>query len=275
MIEKDFIKITNLKVFANHGVLEEEKQNGQDFYINAKLFLDLKTPGKSDNLEDALNYAEACHFMKGVFIAHTYDLIEKACEDLCEQLLLEYPKLKSVELELQKPHAPIGLPFENVSVNMSRGWHKVYLSFGSNMGNKKVLIDEGIRKLREHRLIRNVVVSKLITTKPYGPVEQEDFLNGCLGLETLMDAEELLVFLHQIEAEAERERIVRWGPRTLDMDIVFYDKLVYESDTLIIPHVDMHNRLFVLGPLSELCPNYRHPVLGETVAQLKQRLENA
>lgn len=272
-MQQDFIKITNLKIFAHHGVFEEEKQNGQDFYINAKLYLDLKTPGRSDSLEESMNYGEVCHFMTDVFSGkdgqtYPYDLIEAAAQNLCERLLLKFDKLQKVELELQKPHAPIGLPFENVSVNMTRGWHTVYLSFGSNMGNKQALIEDGIQKLKEHKYIRNVIVSNFITTKPYGPVEQEDFLNGCLKLETLLDAEELLELLHKIEAEADRKRIVRWGPRTLDMDIVFYDKEIYESEHLIIPHVDMHNRLFVLEPLGELCPNLRHPILGKTVAQM-------
>lgn len=317
-MQQDFIKITNLKIFAHHGVFEEEKKNGQDFYINAKLYLDLKTPGKSDCLEESMNYGDVCHFMTDIFsgkkflkdynlkkqkicnfdkkiqnsqtleskednqygsrsnndknIKYPYDLIESAAQNLCECLLLRYEKLQKVELELQKPHAPIGLPFENVSVNMTRGWHTIYLSFGSNMGNKQALIEDGIEKLKTHREIRNVVVSKLITTKPYGFVEQEDFLNGCLKLETIMDAEELLEFLHKIEAEANRERIVRWGPRTLDMDILFYDKEIYESENLIIPHVDMQNRLFVLEPLCELCPNFRHPILGKTVSQMYQAL---
>lgn len=307
-MKQDFIKITNLKIFAHHGVFEEEKQNGQDFYINAKLYLDLKTPGKNDCLEESMHYGEVCHFMTDIFSGkktlndhkcqtsnsllqmdsilsneneiscnnkgskYPYDLIEAAAQNLCECVLLKFDKLQKIELELQKPHAPIGLPFENVSVNMTRGWHTVYLSFGSNMGDKQTLIEEGIQKLREHKLIRNVVVSKLIATKPYGPIEQEDFLNGCLKLETLMDAQELLEFLHKIEAEADRKRIVRWGPRTLDMDIVFYDKIVYESDDLIIPHVDMQNRLFVLEPLCELCPNLRHPILGKTVAQMYAEL---
>jgi dihydroneopterin aldolase/2-amino-4-hydroxy-6-hydroxymethyldihydropteridine diphosphokinase len=112
----------------------------------------------------------------------------------------------------------------------------------------------------------------MITTKPYGPVEQEDFLNGCLVLETMLNQEELLELLHRIEAEAGRKRLIVWGPRTLDLDIVFFDKLVYESEDLIIPHVDMQNRLFVLQPLAELCPNYRHPILGKTVTQLRNEL---
>jgi dihydroneopterin aldolase/2-amino-4-hydroxy-6-hydroxymethyldihydropteridine diphosphokinase len=206
--------------------------------------------------------------MTKVFTEKSYDLIEAACENLCQRLLKEFGQLQAVELELQKPHAPIGLPFENVSVTMYRKWHRAYISFGSNMGDRKQLIADGIDKLKFHPLIKNVTVSDMITTKPYGPVEQEDFLNGCLVLDTLLDQEELLEFIHKIEAEADRKRLIVWGPRTLDMDIVFFDKLVYESEDLIIPHVDMQNRLFVLEPLAELCPNYRHPVLGLTVKQM-------
>lgn len=273
MEKRDCIKITNLKVYAFHGVFEEEKQKGQDFYINATLWLDLHTPGMSDELEDSLNYGDVCHFINGIFTKKSYDLIETACEQLCQRLLLEYPQLEAVEIELQKPHAPIGLPFENVSVTMYRQWHRAYLSFGSNMGNSKALIAEGIEKLKANKLIRGVESSQLLITKPYGPVEQDDFVNGCLKLDTLLNQEELLEVLHVIEAEADRERIVRWGPRTLDLDIIFFDKLIYESDDLIIPHVDMANRSFVLEPLMELCPNYRHPILQKTVKQLWNELQ--
>ncbi len=268
MRNQDCIKITNLKVFAYHGVFEEEKREGQDFYINATLYLDLHTAGKSDRLEDSLNYGEVCHFIHKVFTEESYDLIETACENLCTRMLLEFEQLAEVEVELQKPHAPIGLPFENVSVTMHRGWHRAYLSFGSNEGDSEALIQEGIAKIESHELIKGVVVSGLVKTKPYGPVEQPDFVNGCLQLDTILDPEELLDFLHLVEAEGNRTRELRWGPRTLDLDIVFYDKLVYESDTLVIPHVDMQNRQFVLEPLADLCPNFRHPVLGRTVKQM-------
>lgn len=79
--------------------------------------------------------------------------------------------------------------------------------------------------------------------------------------------------LHQIEAEAGRERTIRWGPRTLDLDILLYDRALIEEEDLIIPHVDMENRWFVLKPLSEIAPNLRHPISNKTILQMLQELE--
>ena len=106
-------------------------------------------------------------------------------------------------------------------------------------------------------------------------MEQDNFLNGVIEIETLLEPEELLDVLHEIENNAGRERLLRWGPRTLDLDILFFDKLIYESDTLVIPHPDIQNRSFVLQPLSTMAPNYRHPVLGTTVRQELDELERS
>lgn len=269
----DFIKITNLKVFAHHGVFPEETRDGQDFYVNAKLFLDCRKAGKTDNLSDSLNYGEVSHFITDFLQDHTYKLIESVAEQLAEAMLLSMPVLKGVEIELCKPYAPIGLPFENVSVTMKRQWHEVYLAVGSNLGDKNAYIGNGIDELRRIKEIKEVRVSELLVTKPYGGVEQDDFVNGAIALKTLLSPQELLEKLHEIEQHANRERIIHWGPRTLDLDIIFYDKLVYEDENLIIPHIDMQNRDFVLKPLAELCPNYRHPVFEKTVSQLLGELK--
>lgn len=269
----DFIKITNLKVFAHHGVFPEETRDGQDFYVNAKLFLDCRKAGKTDNLSDSLNYGEVSHFITDFLQDHTYKLIESVAEQLAEAMLLSMPVLKGVEIELCKPYAPIGLPFENVSVTIERQWHEVYLAVGSNLGDKNAYIENGIEELRQSKEIKDVRVSELLVTKPYGGVEQDDFVNGAIALKTMLSPQELLERLHEIEQHANRERIIHWGPRTLDLDIIFYDKLVYEDENLIIPHIDMQNRDFVLKPLAELCPNYRHPVFGKTVSQLLGELK--
>lgn len=269
----DKIKITGLKVFAHHGVFPEETKNGQDFFVNATLYLDCKPAGLSDDLTKSVHYGEVSHFITKFLQEHTYQLIEAAAEQTTKALLLEFPLIEKIEFELCKPHAPIGLPFENVSVTIERGWHTVYVAIGSNMGEKEDYIENGIRELKAMPEIKIEKVSELIVTKPYGGVEQDDFVNGAIKLRTLFTPNELLDALHLVEKNAKRERLVHWGPRTLDLDIIFYDDLVHEDDDLIIPHVDMANRDFVLKPLLDLCPNKRHPILGMTMTQLFERLE--
>lgn len=268
----DCIKITNLKIFAHHGVFPEETRNGQYFYVNANLYLDCKKAGKTDCLEDSLNYGMVSHFIADFLTNHTYKLLETAAEQLVEEMLLSMQGLCRVKLELCKPQAPIGLPFENVSVTIERGWHRAYLALGSNMGEKEKYLAYAVEELKKQKEIRNIKVSDFITTAPYGVTEQEDFLNGAAVLDTLLSPQELLTLLQKIEAGAERKRELRWGPRTLDLDLIFYDKLVYEDENLVIPHIDVEHRAFVLEPLAQLCPNYRHPILQETVRQMLAEL---
>ena len=270
---RDFIKVTNLKVFAYHGVLEEEKKNGQDFYLNAKVYLNLRKAGLSDALEDTVNYDLIVICLTEVFAKEQFDTIEAAAEYTVQQIMEQFPSIEAVELEVRKPHAPLTYVPEDISVTIYREWHMVYLSFGSNIGDKEGYINEAMHMLNGSKSIRGIRRSDLFVTKPYGPVKQDDFLNGCLEMETVMDPEELVDYIHEIEDYFERDRSIHWGPRPIDLDIVFYDDCVYNSKRLTIPHADMENRLFVLDPLSQLCPGKRHPVWGKTVAQLREELK--
>jgi len=272
-MNRDEIRIDNLEVFAYHGVCPEEKINGQPFYVNAVLYTDIRRAGLEDDLSLSTNYGEICHFINNWMKENVYDLIEAVAETLAEQLLLNFGGITELVLEIRKPKAPVGLPFESVSVRIHRKWHQVYLSVGSNMGDRESYITEGLKQLESHPLIRVQQVAKLLETAPYGGVEQEPFLNTAVKLTTLLTPLELLEQLHEIEQAAGRTREIHWGPRTLDLDILFYDKLVYEDDSLILPHVDLENRYFVLKPLSELAPNFRHPILQKTVKQLLEELD--
>ena len=158
--------------------------------------------------------------------------------------------------------------FDSVSVKLRRGWHQAYIAFGSNLGDRRAYIDNAIKALKEDERNRVEKVSAILETRPYGGVEQGDFLNGVLKLDTLYTPGELLDKLHELEQEAGRERTIRWGPRTLDLDILLYDRLVYEDKDLILPHPDMQNRDFVLRPMAELAPWLRHPLLGKTMKEL-------
>ncbi|MGN1481605.1 2-amino-4-hydroxy-6-hydroxymethyldihydropteridine diphosphokinase [Porcipelethomonas sp.] len=268
----DEINIEDLEVFANHGVFPEETRLGQKFLISLTMYVDSRNAGKTDCLEKSVDYGEVCHFITEYTKTYPCKLIEAAAEKLAEALLIRYTILKGVTLELKKPWAPVGLPLKTVSVKISRFWHIAYLGLGSNLGDKKAYLDNAVKSLDETKGCHVEKVSSYYVTEPYGGVEQDDFLNACLMLKTLLTPEELLEKLHEIEQAAHRERIVRWGPRTLDLDILMYDDIVMETDDLIIPHAEMHLRSFVLNPLCEIAPNKRHPVLKKTVAQLVHSL---
>lgn len=269
---KDEIRIEQLEVYAYHGVFPEEKRKGQTFLVNAVLYTDIRNAGRSDQLAQSTDYGDVCCFITEWMKENTCNLIEAVAEKLARAVLLKYDLISGVDMEIRKPEAPIQQPFGCVSVKIHREWHRAYLGVGSNMGDKAQYIQNAVDALKKHPLIAVRRVSELIVTEPYGGVEQDDFLNGAIEIETLLTPHELLDALHEIEAAADRVRELRWGPRTLDLDIIFYDKLVYEDDTLVIPHQDMENRRFVLEPLSTLVPAYRHPVSGKTVAWLLNAL---
>ena len=269
----DEIRIDNLEVYAHHGVYPEEQEKGQRFYLNAVLFLDTREAGSKDDLSLSVDYGKVCHLLTQWMKEKNYYLIETVAEKLAERLLFAFDEIREVSMEVRKPEAPVGLPFESISVKIRRGWHKAYLSIGSNIGDREAYLRGAVDALKDHGMIRNVKVSSFLETKPYGGVEQDDFLNGAVFLETLLTPKELLALLHSIERDAGRTREVHWGPRTLDLDILFYDKLVYEDEELILPHVDLQNRQFVLEPMCELAPFYRHPILGKTMRELLEALK--
>ena len=264
----DQIRIENLEVYAHHGVLKEENTLGQKFLVSLVLYADITEAGRSDDLSFSVNYADVAHFVERQMKERDYKLIEAAAEHLAEEILLQFPQTHRVCVEIKKPWAPILLPLDHVSVQIERGWTKVYLSVGSNMGDKKENITKAVMALREDSRIRKVMESPLLQTKPYGYTEQDDFLNGAIGLETLYQPEELLSRLHEIEAAGHRERKIRWGPRTIDLDILLYGDALIQTEELVVPHKEMHLRDFVLEPMVQIAPWIVHPVFHKTVYEL-------
>ena len=269
----DCISIVDLEVYAFHGVLEEEKEQGQTFLITFDAYLDLEPAGAEDDLSLSVSYAGMCYTIEDYFKSEKYNLIETLAEGVAKRLLTTYDLLKGVKVTVKKPHAPIGRPFKVASVTVERWWHEAYIAIGSNMGQREEVLLEAIEAINVsgHSLVEKV--SKLRETKPWGYIDQEDFINGVICVKTLLSPSKLMDYLLEIEQVFKREREIHWGPRTLDLDLIFYDDLVTEDEKVVLPHPRMAQRKFVLKPLSELAPFKVHPLLKKRVIDLLAELE--
>ena len=140
----------------------------------------------TDDLSASIHYGEVSQMIRDFVEGHTFKLLESVVERLAVELLTKVPNLNRVWLEIQKPWAPVHLPLKTVSVEIERGWHKAYIALGSNMGDKLSYLQQGVELLEKTEGCRVMKVSDFISTAPYGYLEQDDFLNGCLELDTLL-----------------------------------------------------------------------------------------
>lgn len=136
---------------------------------------------------------------------------------------------------------------------------KAFLGLGSNLGDRQSYLDAACRELAAHPLIRIMQASSLYETEPAGYREQGWFLNQVVQVETALDPEGLLSVTQGIENKLGRKRLIRWGPRVIDLDILLYGNSVVNTPDLIIPHPRMYERQFVLAPLREITPDILHP----------------
>lgn len=129
---------------------------------------------------------------------------------------------------------------------------RAYLSLGSNIGDKKAHLDEAVKLIESNPYISDVIVSEFYETAPIGYLDQDVFMNIALELNTTLDSYKLLDFCHEIEEALKRKRIIRWGPRTIDVDILLFDDIISDDEKLTIPHPRMTERAFVIVPLYDL-----------------------
>ncbi len=143
----------------------------------------------------------------------------------------------------------------------------IHLGIGSNLHDREGNCEKAIALLEDNK-IKVIKRSSMIETEPWGIEEQPRFINMAVEAETDLSPEELLKTLKKIEEDIGREPTLRWGPRSIDLDILFYDDLILKTRELEVPHVGIAERDFVLKPLAEIAPDKVHPILKKSISDL-------
>ena len=246
------IAVRGLRVEACHGVLELEKTTPQPFVFDLWMTLTHSRACQSDRLEDTVNYAAVAQTVTQLTRTHCFDLIERLAMAAAEEILARFPLVSTVKVRVGKPNAPMDGEFDTVqvTVELTRP-KKVYLSLGSNLGDRREHLRQGVNALASLPQTRLTACSSLYETQPL-EADGGAYLNLCIRLETRLSPEELLAHTQRIEAQCGRTRAYFHAPRTLDVDLILFEGETRQSALLTLPHPRAFERRFVLEPLREL-----------------------
>ncbi|WP_029090358.1 2-amino-4-hydroxy-6-hydroxymethyldihydropteridine diphosphokinase [Brevibacterium album] len=288
----DAIRLTGLRARGFHGVFEFEKREGQDFVADVVLFRDLSVPAASDDLADTADYGALADRLVQIIAGEPFDLIEALAGALADACLEFAPE---AEVTVHKPQAPIAHEFADVAVTVRRRAaeagssaeeYEAVIALGANLGDARAALQDAAHALSLHPRIALVAGSSIFVTAPVGGVEQPDFHNAAVLVRTALPPRELLSVCQGIEVAAGRTREVRWGPRTLDLDLISARRaggggaeasagavtgagedgvagtgagragatgaVVWEDEVLSLPHPRAGERAFVLAPWAQL-----------------------
>lgn len=150
--------------------------------------------------------------------------------------------------------------------------NKAYLGLGTNMGDRETYLSSALKLLDNYENIIVTNKSKIYETKAWGYTDQADFLNMCIEIKTSLNEYELLKVCQEVELKLNRERIIRWGPRTIDVDILFFNDIILNNEDLYIPHPRISERAFVLIPLMDINKNLL--IKGKAIGEYLNSLTN-
>lgn len=266
----DRIAITGLRVRGRHGVLDFERRDGQDFLIDAVLGVDTRPAAATDDLSRTVDYAGLSERLAAIVAGEPVRLIETLADRLAQACLTD-PAVREVQITVHKPQAPLGRPFGDVAVTICRErGRRAVLALGSNLGDRLRTLQDAVDALAATPGLEVVSVSPVYETAPVGGPGQPDYLNAVVLAETALPAGGLLDRAHEIEAAADRTREVRWGPRTLDIDVIAYGDQVIRDPALTLPHPRAHERAFVLAPWLDVDPGAELPGHGRVADLLAE-----
>jgi dihydroneopterin aldolase / 2-amino-4-hydroxy-6-hydroxymethyldihydropteridine diphosphokinase len=259
----DRIHLRGVEAVGHHGVLAFEKRDGQPFVVDVVLELDLCRAGASDALDDTVSYADVAADVVARITGPSFDLIERLAQVVAGDVL-ERPLVDAVTVTVHKPQAPVGTPFGDVSVEVTRRRSRsAVVALGANLGDARATLASAVAELGATPGLRVLAVSPLVETDPVGGPEQPAYLNAVLTAETTLTAAELLARLHAVEHTHGRTREVRWGARTLDLDLIqagepgTASEVRRDGPDLTLPHPRAAERGFVLVPWSLADPQAR------------------
>ncbi len=271
----DRIRLLGVTARGHHGVLDDERRNGQDFTVDAVLHLDTSPAAAGDDLGLTVNYGELAIQIADVVRGEPARLIETLAERVA-QVCLKPDAVHAVDVTVHKPSAPISEAFSDVQVSIRRqrehppvesgplDRHPVIaveavLALGSNLGDRANMLRSAVSALEAMPGVEVTAVSAVFETAPVGGPAQPDYLNAVVMVSTELSAQDLLDTCHRVEAAHDRQRGVHWGPRTLDIDMIRYGGLISSMPDLSLPHPRAAQRAFVLAPWLSIDPEATLP----------------
>lgn len=281
---QDRIRLVGLTARGHHGVYEHERREGQDFSVDVTLYLDTRRAALGDELAATVDYGSLAVAVADMIRGEPVNLLETLADRVARRCL-EDPLVEAVDVAVHKPQAPVPETFGDVVVAIHRrraevairpeqleivpdGEMPAVLALGSNLGDREATLASAVADLGAAPGIRLRTVSAVVETAPVGGPPQPDYLNAVALVSTRLSPVQLLAAVQRIEAAHGRRRgpesgEVRWGPRSLDIDVISYGSVVARSDRLELPHPRAALRAFVLDPWLRADPAATLPAPGE------------
>lgn len=264
---RDQIRLDCIRVSGTIGVLQEEQQRAQPFEVDLVLDVDIAAAGHSDDLTQSVDYGAPIAIAHRIVSTERHQLLERVATRIAEDVLA-LDGVEAVQVTVRKLKVPVPEDVASSAVSIRRErvdsrrpprrWSVAYLALGSNLGDRRQHLRQAIERLpfdRHDGGLRVTGCSGVYETDPVGgPDDQGAYLNLALEVETTLDPFQLLDRCLATELAGGRDRSVRWGPRTIDVDLLLYGDVRIESPELTLPHPRMWERRFVLEPLSDIAP---------------------
>ena len=255
----DRIEVRGLLVTTVVGVLAHERTMAQPLQIDLDLHVDLRDAGRTDDLSDTANYGDVAERV-ALIVRESKDALLERVADRIAEMVVGIDRVEAVDVTVTKLRPPIPEQLDSTAVRIHRhrrdydtvlrDQHLAIIALGSSLGDR-----EGYLRLAVSSFDDVQRTSRVFETDPVGgPEGQGAYLNMVMSVQTPLDPYALLRRCQQIESAALRQRVVHWGPRTLDVDLLFYDDVRIDDPQLTVPHPRFAERRFVLAPLEEVAP---------------------